>query len=54
MSNVTYRFEGDTGIVWTNLSYLRKKLIRIDANVRIKASRNAGYSLVTDGESEER
>lgn len=47
-------FEGDTGIVWTNLSYLRKKLIRIDANVRIKAARNAGYSLVTDGESEER
>ena len=38
-------FEGDTSIVWTNLSYLRKKLVQIDANVRIKASRNAGYSL---------
>ncbi|MBO7356816.1 MAG: response regulator transcription factor [Lachnospiraceae bacterium] len=38
-------FEGDTSIVWTNLSYLRKKLVQIGANVRIKATRNAGYSL---------
>ncbi|MCR4792798.1 MAG: response regulator transcription factor [Lachnospiraceae bacterium] len=41
-------FEGDSSIVWTNLSYLRKKLIQIGANVRIKATRNAGYSLETD------
>lgn len=41
-------FEGDSSIVWTNLSYLRKKLIQIEANVRIKATRNAGYSLETD------
>ncbi len=40
-------FEGDSSIVWTNLSYLRKKLIQIGANVRIKAARNAGYSLET-------
>lgn len=38
-------FDGDINIVWTNLSYLRKKLIQIDANVKIKATRNAGYSL---------
>lgn len=38
-------FEGDTSIVWTNLSYLRKKLVQIGSNVRIKATRNAGYSL---------
>ena len=44
-------FEGESSIVWTNLSYLRKKLIRIGANVRIKAVRNAGYSLVTDSEN---
>ncbi len=44
-------FEGDSSIVWTNLSYLRKKLIRIGANVRIKAVRNAGYSLVTESEN---
>ena len=39
--------DGDSSIVWTNLSYLRKKLIQIGANVRIKAARNAGYSLET-------
>jgi len=38
-------FDGDINIVWTNLSYLRKKLVQIDANVKIKATRNAGYSL---------
>ena len=41
-------FEGDINIVWTNLSYLRKKLQTIGADVRIKASRNQGYSLETD------
>lgn len=38
-------FEGDISIVWTNLSYLRKKLEKIGADVKIKATRNAGYSL---------
>ena len=38
-------FEGDISIVWTNLSYLRKKLAQVGANVKIKATRNAGYSL---------
>lgn len=41
-------FDGDINIVWTNLSYLRKKLVQIDANVKIKATRNAGYSLEAD------
>ena len=41
-------FDGDINIVWTNLSYLRKKLVQIDANVKIKATRNAGYSLEID------
>lgn len=41
-------FDGDINIVWTNLSYLRKKLQTIGADVRIKASRNQGYSLETD------
>ena len=41
-------FDGDISIVWTNLSYLRKKLQTIGADVRIKASRNQGYSLETD------
>jgi len=38
-------FEGDINVVWTNLSYLRRKLTQIGANVKIKATRNAGYSL---------
>lgn len=38
-------FDGDINIVWTNLSYLRKKLVQIEADVKIKATRNAGYSL---------
>ena len=37
--------DADINVVWTNLSYLRKKLSSIGANVKIKASRNAGYSL---------
>ncbi|MBR6879915.1 MAG: response regulator transcription factor [Clostridiales bacterium] len=41
-------FDGDINIVWTNLSYLRKKLVQIDADVKIKATRNAGYSLETE------
>ena len=42
----------DTGaeinVVWVYISYLRKKLAAIHANIQIKASRNAGYSLEED------
>ncbi len=40
-------FESDTelNVVWVYLSYLRKKLQTINANVRIKANRNLGYVL---------
>ncbi len=37
--------EADISVVWTYLSYLRKKLTALDADVQIKATRNAGYSL---------
>ncbi|MBO4928711.1 MAG: response regulator transcription factor [Clostridiales bacterium] len=37
--------DADINVVWTNLSYLRRKLSSIGANVKIKAARNAGYSL---------
>ncbi|MBP5492798.1 MAG: response regulator transcription factor [Clostridiales bacterium] len=40
--------DADINVVWTNLSYLRKKLASIDANVKIKVTRNAGYSLEID------
>ncbi len=38
-------YDGDNSILFTNLSYLRKKLTDIGANVKIKATRNAGYTL---------
>ena len=37
--------DAEINIVWVYISYLRKKLTALNANVRIKASRNAGYSL---------
>lgn len=42
-------FDGDLSIVWTNLSYLRRKLEQVGADVKIKATRNAGYTLEQDG-----
>ena len=42
-------FDGDISIVWTNLSYLRRKLTQVGADVKIKAVRNAGYTLEQDG-----
>lgn len=40
-------YEGNTEIhvVWVYISYLRKKLKSLHADIQIKASRNAGYSL---------
>lgn len=40
-------FDNDVeiNIVWVYISYLRKKLASLGANIQIKASRNAGYSL---------
>ena len=40
-----YDSETELQVVWVYISYLRKKLISIHANVAIKAARNAGYYL---------
>lgn len=40
-----YDCEAEINVVWVYISYLRKKLSAINANVSIKASRGAGYSL---------
>lgn len=37
--------DADQSVVWTFLSYLRKKLQSINANVEIKAARGVGYRL---------
>ena len=40
-----YDSESEINVVWVNISYLRKKLKALDANIHIKAKRNVGYSL---------
>lgn len=37
--------DAELNVVWVYISYLRKKLTALDANIQIKATRNAGYSL---------
>ena len=40
-----YDSEVELNVVWVYLSYLRKKLAALHADIQIKATRNAGYSL---------
>lgn len=40
-----YDSDAEINVVWVYISYLRKKLTALHANVEIKAYRNAGYSL---------
>lgn len=40
-----YDSDAEINVVWVYISYLRKKLTALNADVAIKASRNAGYSL---------
>lgn len=40
-----YDSDAEINVVWVYISYLRKKLTALGANIQIKASRNAGYSL---------
>ena len=40
-----YDSDSEINVVWVYISYLRKKLNALGANVRITASRNAGYVL---------
>ena len=37
--------ESEISVVWVYVTYLRKKLARVQANFAIKAMRNAGYTL---------
>ena len=40
-----YDSDAEISVVWVYISYLRKKLAALHADIQIKASRNAGYSL---------
>ena len=40
-----YDSDVEVNVVWVYISYLRKKLTAMHANIQIKATRNTGYSL---------
>lgn len=40
-----YDSESEINVVWVYISYLRKKLLALNADIQIKVTRNAGYSL---------
>ena len=40
-----YDTEAEIGVVWVYISYLRKRLTALGANVKIRAKRNIGYTL---------
>lgn len=40
-----FESNAESNVVWTYISYLRKKLVALKADVKIKAMRNIGYSL---------
>lgn len=40
-----YETDAEINVVWVYISYLRKKLTALQANIQIKSYRNAGYAL---------
>ena len=40
-----YDSDSEINVVWVNISYLRKKLKSLEANIQIKATRNVGYTV---------
>lgn len=40
-----YDSDSEINVVWVNISYLRRKLKSLGANIQIKATRNVGYTL---------
>ena len=40
-----YDADVEVNVVWVYISYLRKKLAALHADIQIRAARNAGYSL---------
>ena len=40
-----YDSNAELNVVWAYISYLRKKLTALNADIQIKATRNTGYSL---------
>ena len=40
-----YDSDVEVNVVWVYISYLRKKLAALHADIQIRATRNTGYSL---------
>ena len=40
-----YDSDVEVNVVWVYISYLRKRLAALHADIQIKATRNTGYSL---------
>ena len=40
-----YESDAEIGVVWVYISYLRKKLVSMKADIEIHAKRNIGYML---------
>ena len=40
-----YDSEAEINVVWVYISYLRKKLAALQADIQIKVTRSVGYSL---------
>ena len=40
-----YDSDAEINVVWVFISYLRKKLVSVGADVEIKAARGVGYTL---------
>ena len=55
MTDRIWGYDSDTelNIVWVYIAYLRKKLKKIGANVKIQAHRNVGYSLELENNDQE-
>lgn len=47
-----YETEAEINVVWVYISYLRKKLSTLNANLEIKATRGVGYTLESKNKSE--
>ena len=49
-----YDAETEINVVWVYISYLRKKLAQLEANVQINAARGLGYSLSSTVDKDEK
>ena len=47
-----YESEAESGAVWVYISYIRKRLAAVGADIGIKAKRGVGYTLEITGDTD--